>query len=442
MKGCELLACAGGERVKLEILFLWHLKVKNRLGMMLKIFVYIVSFVFVFASSDSGWLLAPTFGTLPPSRTNQAGAVVDDLYCVFGGRDPMPMNDLWCFSLLADTLSWIQLSAQYPPQARYGHIAVAYDKGLYVFGGTAGNGECFSSLWTFHWPNGEWIELSSGPQLVHHAAAVVGTTMFVFGGTNASSSLQNDLWMYDFCNDTWTCLPTMSEMPSPRKDASLVGDSVRRLLWMFGGRGESESNSELWIFDIATHLWVLVNQAVSSPGPRYGSMMCSDNNQLLLYGGLFDDLLCWSDTWRLNMSCTVLFHQGCWSTVSSFAAPDARAFATMDVYNESIGIMYGGYCPGTVIFSDVWLFAWNGIEAGSLLMYIVLIALLAVAGLIVLSLLAVVCCRLLFRWHYQREERRPLLTSMPISLHAPLPAAVVQQPGGATAVGYRVERNI
>jgi N-acetylneuraminic acid mutarotase len=64
-----------------------------------------------------------------------------------------------------------------------------FDGGLYLFGGTDGEGNMLNDLWKYE--GSEWKEIEIKGEkplpLRGHAAAVLGSTLFVFGGETLSS---------------------------------------------------------------------------------------------------------------------------------------------------------------------------------------------------------------------------------------------------------------
>eukprot|EP00698_Gefionella_okellyi_P005667 TRINITY_DN15136_c0_g1_i1.p1 TRINITY_DN15136_c0_g1~~TRINITY_DN15136_c0_g1_i1.p1 ORF type:complete len:423 (-),score=52.36 TRINITY_DN15136_c0_g1_i1:99-1367(-) len=403
--------------------------------------VLLLSYLLLLIHTSSGWFHVPAFGRIPPRRIHQAGAVVENTFCIFGGRDLTILQDTWCFSLIADSLSWTELATRSFPQARYGHTAVAYLESMIVFGGTSFDGECLSSQASLvvNRKAAQWQALAPGPARTHHSAAILQHKMFVFGGSN-STSLQNDLWTYDFQLRLWQTVSLRSVIqPSPRQDAALVADTQRQFLWLFGGYlTDGTARDELWIFDAVHSMWQLYSTMTPAPSARFGASMFSGTNELLLFGGLGTDSTCWRDTWRLNTTCVLdsVHNDSCWSIVDSVLTPTARAFGVVATVDSSKGVLFGGFCLDTVIFDDVWLFGWSGL-GGSIL----LVAVLGITGLIVLSVLFVVW--LLWRWRKigQHYEQLPLLAtaSQTPYVHVSISAAVVDQPGGATAVAFRLE---
>lgn len=98
--------------------------------------------------------------------------------------------------------------------------------------------------------------------------------VIVFGGGRRSSSytftydqpivLHNDVWVFDTGGTAqWAELATPEPRPSPRHDASMILDTSRHRLLLFGGRDSSGALDELWELSLdGALLW----HRIMSPG--------------------------------------------------------------------------------------------------------------------------------------------------------------------------------
>ncbi|GAA6067415.1 leucine-zipper-like transcriptional regulator 1 isoform X2, partial [Tachysurus ichikawai] len=90
-----------------------------------------------------------------------------------------------------------------PPQRRYGHTMVAFDRHLYVFGGAADNTlpnelHCYdvdSQTWEVIQPSAD-SEMPSGR--LFHAAAVIHDAMYIFGGTVDNNIRSGEMYRFQF----------------------------------------------------------------------------------------------------------------------------------------------------------------------------------------------------------------------------------------------------
>ncbi|KAF3850871.1 hypothetical protein F7725_012643 [Dissostichus mawsoni] len=133
-------------------------------------------------------------GEIPPSCCNFPVAVCRNKMFVFSGQSGAKItNNLFQFEFKGHM--WTRIPTEHllrgsppPPQRRYGHTMVAFDRHLYVFGGAADNTlpnelhsyDVDSQSWEVIHPSMD-SEMPSGR--LFHAAAVIQDAMYIFGGT-------------------------------------------------------------------------------------------------------------------------------------------------------------------------------------------------------------------------------------------------------------------
>ncbi|KAE8292230.1 Leucine-zipper-like transcriptional regulator 1 [Larimichthys crocea] len=182
-------------------------------------------------------------GEIPPSCCNFPVAVCRDKMFVFSGQSGAKItNNLFQFEFKGHM--WTRIPTEHllrgsppPPQRRYGHTMVAFDRHLYVFGGAADNTlpnelHCYdvdSQTWEVIHPSldselsfssfniegdilhsADHIEqspkaefpLSLTPQMpsgrLFHAAAVIQDAMYIFGGTVDNNVRSGEMYRFQF----------------------------------------------------------------------------------------------------------------------------------------------------------------------------------------------------------------------------------------------------
>uniref|UniRef100_A0A8V5H049 Uncharacterized protein n=1 Tax=Melopsittacus undulatus TaxID=13146 RepID=A0A8V5H049_MELUD len=185
-------------------------------------------------------------GEIPPSCCNFPVAVCKDKMFVFSGQSGAKItNNLFQFEFKEKI--WTRIPTEHllrgsppPPQRRYGHTMVAFDRHLYVFGGAADNTlpnelHCYdvdSQTWEVIQPSPDsevkpsalgvsfyaWpiflvfgldfsitavkhpptadSELPSGR--LFHAAAVISDAMYIFGGTVDNNIRSGEMYRFQF----------------------------------------------------------------------------------------------------------------------------------------------------------------------------------------------------------------------------------------------------
>ncbi|NXE68872.1 LZTR1 regulator, partial [Calcarius ornatus] len=186
-------------------------------------------------------------GEIPPSCCNFPVAVCKDKMFVFSGQSGAKItNNLFQFEFKEKI--WTRIPTEHllrgsppPPQRRYGHTMVAFDRHLYVFGGAADNTlpnelHCYdvdSQTWEviqpspdsevkpsacadpFSWQKNRLLFITLPflsfsfclfriffPQLpsgrLFHAAAVISDAMYIFGGTVDNNIRSGEMYRFQF----------------------------------------------------------------------------------------------------------------------------------------------------------------------------------------------------------------------------------------------------
>uniref|UniRef100_A0A8C1SMZ1 Leucine-zipper-like transcription regulator 1 n=1 Tax=Cyprinus carpio TaxID=7962 RepID=A0A8C1SMZ1_CYPCA len=168
-------------------------------------------------------------GEIPPSCCNFPVAVCRDKMFVFSGQSGAKItNNLFQFEFKGHI--WTRIPTEHllrgsppPPQRRYGHTMVAFDRHLYVFGGAADNTlpnelHCYdvdSQTWEVIQPstdrftfwfvvcnlsllncNANFSQMPSGR--LFHAAAVIHDAMYIFGGTVDNNVRSGEMYRFQF----------------------------------------------------------------------------------------------------------------------------------------------------------------------------------------------------------------------------------------------------
>uniref|UniRef100_A0A8C1R8D0 Leucine-zipper-like transcription regulator 1 n=1 Tax=Cyprinus carpio TaxID=7962 RepID=A0A8C1R8D0_CYPCA len=182
-------------------------------------------------------------GEIPPSCCNFPVAVCQDKMFVFSGQSGAKItNNLFQFEFKGHI--WTRIPTEHllrgsppPPQRRYGHTMVAFDRHLYVFGGAADNTlpnelHCYdvdSQTWEVIQPstdseftginvyeihmnrftfwfvvcnlsllncNANFSQMPSGR--LFHAAAVIHDAMYIFGGTVDNNVRSGEMYRFQF----------------------------------------------------------------------------------------------------------------------------------------------------------------------------------------------------------------------------------------------------
>ncbi|XP_015263685.1 PREDICTED: leucine-zipper-like transcriptional regulator 1 [Gekko japonicus] len=157
----------------------------------------------------TSWEEIKQSGEIPPSCCNFPVAVCKEKMFVFSGQSGAKItNNLFQFEFKEKI--WTRIPTEHllrgsppPPQRRYGHTMVAFDRHLYVFGGAADNTlpnelHCYdvdSQTWEVIHPSPD-SELPIGR--LFHAAAVICDAMYIFGGTVDNNIRSGEMYRFQF----------------------------------------------------------------------------------------------------------------------------------------------------------------------------------------------------------------------------------------------------
>jgi hypothetical protein len=234
-----------------------------------------------FGVAEAEWSSPLIGGKPPPARGGQTGALIGNLFVMFGGTFYQEkfqyLNDLWVID--TDTMEWHKpKAAGHPPGARYGHSAAVVDTCVYVFGGKGSSKVLFNDLHMLDVVRWTWslVPSTTAPPLGRfgHSMVAVGDKLVVFGGWDGVSAM-NDLWVFDTTATSWIKPVVGGPPPSPRHGHTMVQAPSTGRLIVFGGwsptdKGYPDYRSDSRELDPETMTWVRSRETGERPGGRYG----------------------------------------------------------------------------------------------------------------------------------------------------------------------------
>ena len=161
-------------------------------------------------------------------------------------------------------------------------------------------------------------------------------------------------------NGTWEPYPP----PTGRQDALSVYDPVHDRMIVFGGNSGTYPNAigfgETWSLDLATWTWHYLLPSLGGPGLRYQSTMVYDSTRqrVLLFGGSIqssgEGTL--GDVWSLSMG-----PGSTWQLLSTAGGPVPARANHVAIYDPSGDrmIIYGGRTPAGTL-NDTWQLTLSG----------------------------------------------------------------------------------
>lgn len=314
---------------------------------------------------EGTWVpIAPT-GPVPPPRMGH-NLVLDPprrRLLAYGGYDyGQARHDIWAMPL-AQPGAWAPL---YVPGTLPGprlQASLVYEppRDRFVLFGGKSLSRYYEDVWAFTSLGnfGEWTRLAvaEGPGPRETVAAydsARGRIVYAggYGGTYLS-----DLWALQTAGTTgeWTVLAPGPPQPTGRYGSSLVLDTSRRRLLLFGGVAGTSYVADIFALDLTStpHQWTpLFPAAGTGPIPRYGHVAAydPDRDAMIVVGGWAPNVGLLDDAWLLRLSGTVR-----WEAVTVAGprpAPRDFSAAVWDPVERRL-LMHGGNSTEAA-FSDTW----------------------------------------------------------------------------------------
>lgn len=242
---------------------------------------------------------------------------------------------------------WQPLVPEHLPGPRSG-AAIAYDtqrQRAVLFGG---NGIWNGSEWTYdnstwEWDGEDWIQIDtpvspSGRNLHAMAYDESRHKIVMYGGQNSGGYLA-DLWEYD--GSTWKRLCPVCN-PAARYGHTMFYDPERKKVFLYGGQDEKIGYPEAWTWDGEN--WEYFQFDTSSPGIFRAPLIHISEEQRTVafipesYGG----------TW--------IWQEASWRRLAQEGQPPLR-YESIFVYNPDQGysLLFGGLQDKSILFSDTWI---------------------------------------------------------------------------------------
>jgi hypothetical protein len=179
--------------------------------------------------------------------------------------------------------------------------------------------------------------------------------IFLFGGQD--SSPRNDLWFYSLDRKQWAQVQASGTIPPARFGHTLIFDSLRRRLILFGGQAGAFF-SDTWAFDIAAGNWSQLSPDDAGPSRRYGhSAIYETSRDRMVVSHGFTDAGRFDDTWAFDLGTNS------WGNLSPSSNRPLRRCLHHAAYDSANNRMYlyGGCSSpvGPCPLGDLWAFDLN-----------------------------------------------------------------------------------
>lgn len=179
--------------------------------------------------------------------------------------------------------SWYKIAG--PPDERYNCATLTFGSRMAIWGGIDEELVPLNTGFIYDATSDSWSEMSttnapSARKEFSFTTAI--SSLIVWGGVDIDGNYLNTGAIYNLFNDTWTPMNNTGDVPSGRKNATLLFAPIAGYV-LFGGENASGKLNDLYYYST---FWVK-STAPDPPSPRSGAtaVVHSDNNRILVWGG-------------------------------------------------------------------------------------------------------------------------------------------------------------
>ncbi|EGW34626.1 uncharacterized protein SPAPADRAFT_131353 [Spathaspora passalidarum NRRL Y-27907] len=279
------------------------------------------------------------------------------------------------------TSPWNRFKLFDSPFPRYRHAAasISSEKNeIFLMGGLK-EGSVFGDTWklvpmenhqgevvNFTAKNLEILNHINPPARVGHSAVLCGNAFVIYGGdtvdTDANGFPDNNFYLFNTNNCKYTIPTHILNKPNGRYGhtigvVSLTNSSSR--LYLFGGQLENDVFNDLYYFELNSFKspqasWELVEPANNfKPPPLTNHSMSIYQNQIYIFGGIYNNELVSNDLWIFNVE------HNKWSKIdASGYIPKPVNEHSSCIVNDKLYI-YGGNDFKGIIYSSLYVLDLN-----------------------------------------------------------------------------------
>jgi len=321
--------------------------------------------VWLYDVENEEWRVVTRSGDWPSARDKHAMVYDTDrgVVVLFGGYDgSQRLADTWEWN--CELRSWIDRTGEgTSPDPRHSQ-AMAYDrrqKKTLLFSGMV-YGSKPSDTWEWDGATGRWTELSpaggSPPGRGAHSLAFDSSTgrIILFGGDFAGEK-HGDLWEFDGERGSWTDITASVDNPPARSTASMVYDSARMKIVLFGGTAEETRFNDVWEWNGLSGNWSERTEEGERPLERSAHAMVYDEarHKVVIHAGYQTQMSFW-DTWEWDPAT------GFWERQYPLGSDPGRRVSHGHTYDSGRGkvVIYAGCFKGYCYppLGDLW--EWDG----------------------------------------------------------------------------------
>ncbi|XP_018469482.1 uncharacterized protein LOC108841201 [Raphanus sativus] len=211
----------------------------------------------VLDTSSHTWQCFEVRGEEPYTREAHSATLLGKYIFIFGGCGKVPglddevfYNDLYILD--TETITWQRaLTTGTRPFERDGHTCSTWNKKIIVLGGEHFDGDYLSDVHVLDTATFAWKQLKTSGEVLTprggHVTVAIESKLFVFGGFADTQNLYNDLYVLDLETCVWSKI-AMEEGPSARFSAAAacLGPYKAGSFFFFGGCNNLEPLDDIY----------------------------------------------------------------------------------------------------------------------------------------------------------------------------------------------------
>lgn len=285
----------------------------------------------VFDADSMSWSKPEVYGKIPPPLRAMTCTAVRNKLVIFGGGDgPVYYNDVYVFDTTTSKYTRAEIAPGPTPCPRRAHTACLYKNGIYVFGGGDGV-RALNDVWRLDvtdlsklsWklisppsvPSSSAVSARSNtkgstaaesikPQARgYHTANMVGSKLIVYGGSDGDDCFK-DVWVFDVETALWRMVDIKKSYSRLSHTATVIGS----YLFVIGGHDGVQYSSEVLLLNLVTMQWDRRKvYGVPPTGRGYHYAVLYDS-RLFIIGG-FDGHRVFNDTYILELAVSSYYSQ-------------------------------------------------------------------------------------------------------------------------------------
>lgn len=154
-----------------------------------------------------------------------------------------------------------------------------------------------------------------------------------------------------------------------RIDHAAIYDPVRNRVLTFGGYKSSRYWNDVWALSLSgTPVWMQLTPTGTPPAGRACPSAVYDpvRDRMVIFGGHYDDVLCYNDVWALSLSGAPA-----WTQLTPTGTPPTVRRSPSAIYDpvRDQMVVFGGVCTDASVylqeprFNDVWALSLSGTPA-------------------------------------------------------------------------------